>query len=1042
MKKLILTLIVLFAVVFANAQGPDCGGADPFCTGQTYQYPASVNVPNLGAVGCLGSSPNPAWYWMQVGTAGNIDIHMASNSGYDIDFICWGPFTSLSAGCATNLMTSNSYVDCSYSTAGQEDCNIPNAQVGQVYILLITNYSNAQSDFIFSQTGGSGATDCGIMAPPITGDVVCVGQTIQLTVNNPTAGATYNWTGPGGWTSNVMNATRPGATPAMAGTYTLTITVGGQTSPPTTCTVTVNPNPTITITPANPTTCPGAPITLTGNCSTGTATYNWSNSTTGATTTVSPTVPTTYTVTGTDANGCSATGSILVNISPNLNITVNPATPSICLGGSVSITASGGTTYAWTPSATLSSGTGATVTASPTVQTTYTVTGSSTGCTGSTTVTVSINSNLTISVTPTNPTTCPGAPINLTAAGASTYVWSPTATLSAGTGTTVAATPTVQTTYTVVGTGIGGCTGSATVTVGISPNIPITVTPANPSTCPGMPISLTASGGDTYVWSPTATLSAGTGATVSATPLVQTTYSVVGTAISGCTGTTTVTVAISANLPISVTPANPTTCPGAPIALTASGAATYVWSPTATLSASTGATVTASPPAQTTYTVVGTDLSGCMGSTTVTVMMNPNLQLFAPSINICIGTSGTISASGADTYLWSPAATLSSDTGSSVIASPLVTTTYTVEGNANGCTGSTMVTVNLVTGPQMSITASPPAICPGDTSTLTAMLATGTAQTFTWTPNTSLLSASGQITHAFPNTTTTYTVVADNNGCISTAEYTLVFSPLPTVDFTADIREGCQGLEVHFTDLTTPAVNQWYWTFGNNITYGDYSYVQNPIHYFENAGVYDVTLSVISVDGCKTSLTYNDYIVTHPIPSADFSATPNIVNELEGLVWFTDQSVGADVWNWNFDDNNIIGNTSSLQNPTHIYADTGYYHPILIVFSDYGCSDTTIRQVYIEPNFAFYVPNAFTPNDDGKNQNFAPRGEGIRLATFQMHIYDRWGKQVFNTVDMEKGWNGKVGGKAPVEGVYSWLISFYDINRKFHAYKGSVVLIK
>ncbi len=965
MKKIILTLIVLFCVVIANAQGPDCSGSDPFCTGQTYQYPAAVNQPDLGAVGCLGSSPNPAWYWMQVGTAGNIDIHMESNSGYDIDFICWGPFSSLSAGCATNPMTSNSYVDCSYSTAGQEDCNIPNAQVGQVYILLITNYSNSPSDFIFSQTGGTGATDCGIVAPPITGDVVCVGQTIQLTVNNPTAGATYNWTGPGPWTSNVMNATRPGATPAMAGTYSLTITVGGQTSAPVTCTVTVNPNPTITITPANPTTCPGAPITLTGNCSTGSATYNWSNSTTGPTTTVSPTVPTTYTVTGTDQNGCSGTGTIIVNISPNLNITVNPAAASICTDGSVSLTASGGTTYTWTPSATLSSGTGATVSASPTVQTTYTVTGSSTGCTGSTTVTVSINSNLTISVTP-----------------------------------------------------------------------------ANPSTCPGSPINLTASGGSTYVWSPTATLSSGTGATVAASPIVQTTYTVVGTDVSGCTGSTTIAVSISSNLIISVAPANPTTCPGSPINLTASGANTYVWSPTASLSAGTGAMVTASPTSQTTYTVVGTDLSGCMGSTTITVMMNPSIPIFVSPIAICVGTSGTLTASGADTYLWSPSTTLSSSTGSSVIASPVITTTYTVVGNTNGCTGSTTVTVTAMSGPVILVTASPPHVCPGDTSTLTALLSVGTAQTYTWSPNSFLTSTSGQSTNAFPNVTTTYTVTADNNGCISTAEYTLVFSPLPTIDFIADIREGCQGLLVHFQDLTTPAVNQWYWTFGDNVSYGDYSTLQNPYHYFGSAGTYDVTLSVVSVDGCKTSLTYPAYIVTHPIPTANFSATPEIVNELDALVWFTDQSIGADVWNWNFDDQNIIGNTSSLQNPTHIYSDTGNYYPILIIFSEYGCSDTAVRHVYVEPNFAFYVPKAFTPNDDGKNQIFAPKGEGINSETFQMRIYDRWGKQVCESRNIESGWDGKVGGKAPVQGVYSWLISFYDINRRFHNYKGSVVLVK
>ncbi len=609
-----------------------------------------------------------------------------------------------------------------------------------------------------------------------------------------------------------------------------------------------------------------------------------------------------------------------------------------------------------------------------------------------------------------------------------TYLWSN----GAGTTASVNVSPVATTNYFVTVTDLCGSTATQNVlvTVGFSnANAGLDAT-----ICAGQSTTLTASGGTNYLWNTGATTPS-----ITVSPPNTTSYWV--TAVDNCPTMDTVQVIVNPNPVLTFTPASASICLGTSISLDCSGATTYVWTPSTTLTPATGSPVTATPTGNTTYTVVGTTL-GCTGTGTVNVAINPDLVLSVtpPAPAICNGSSVSLTASGADTYVWAPSGTLSAGTGTSVIASPSITTTYQVVGtNAAGCTGATDVTVIATMGPVISITANPNPICIGDTSQL---MCNGAAQNYVWTPTTTLTNATGQITHAFPTVNTTYTVVADNSGCISTAEYTLNVSPLPTVDFSADIREGCQGLLVNFQDLTTPAVNQWYWTFGDNVTYGGFSYLQNPAHYFENVGTYDVTLSVISSAGCKMSLTKPGYIVTHAVPTADFSVTPDIVNELDALVWFTDQSSGASVWNWNFGELNVIGNTSSVENPTHLYADTGNYYPVLIVFSDYGCSDTVTRHVYVEPNFAFYAPNAFTPNNDEKNQIFAPKGEGINAETYEIRIYDRWGKQIFNSRDMAEGWNGKVGNKEPVEGVYNWYISFYDINRRYHSYKGNVVLVK
>jgi len=228
-----------------------CHKSFPFCTGTTYNFPAGVNsgTGQAGpAYGCLSTRPNPAWYHMKIGTSGNIVITMQSNPLRDIDFICWGPFTHPVEPCVAQL-TANKIVSCSYSTAATEICTIPNAVTGEYYILLITNFSNQPCNISFSQTGGTGTTDCTIVPPPINNNgPLCVGDNLQLTVQNPIAGSTYSWTGPNGWTSTQQNPVIPNVNLSHAGTYTLVITLFGQTSDPISTLVEIftPPNPTVT----------------------------------------------------------------------------------------------------------------------------------------------------------------------------------------------------------------------------------------------------------------------------------------------------------------------------------------------------------------------------------------------------------------------------------------------------------------------------------------------------------------------------------------------------------------------------------------------------------------------------------------------------------------------------------------------------------------------------------------------------------------------------------------------------------------------------
>ena len=188
-----------------------------------------------------------------------------------------------------------------------------------------------------------------------------------------------------------------------------------------------------------------------------------------------------------------------MTVNPLPVILINPATPVICNGQSVSLNASGANTYSWSPSSGLSATTGAAVMANPSVTSSYVVTGTDVnGCTNNANVTVTVQSSLVITVTPPTPAICNGNSTSLTAGGANTFTWSPSTGLSSSSGSTVTANPTITTTYKVIGTA-GSCSDSTTVTITVNPLPVVGVFPVAPAICNGQSVALTASGGNTYM---------------------------------------------------------------------------------------------------------------------------------------------------------------------------------------------------------------------------------------------------------------------------------------------------------------------------------------------------------------------------------------------------------------------------------------------------------------------------------------------------------------------------------------------------------------
>ncbi|MCW3085444.1 MAG: hypothetical protein JWP12_2810 [Bacteroidetes bacterium] len=1320
MKKI---LILLITVVLCNltvfSQNSNCSGAAPFCSGST-TYPAGVSAGTAQAgpnYGCLFSQPNPAWFFMQVSTSGNITLTIHPVPARDVDFILYGPFTSPSTPCASQLTAANTE-DCSYAGGtADEYADITGGIAGEYYLLLITNYSNAATTVSFSQTGGSGSTSCAVLCnissltatptactpatntysvsgqvafttEPTTGTLtvssscggsqvfnapftspinytingitsngaacnvtavfsatpsctrtqaytsppnctpcianainngpICSGGNLNLnasvvvgatsyhwtgpnsfnsTLQNPViagastlasgtytltvttpsatctattvvtinqtpaapaptnngpicsgssldfntaavAGATYNWTGPNGFIASTQSPSIPGATNLATGTYSLTISANGCTSPIGSTTAVVNNTPATPVPSINGSTtpaaiCAGSTITLTSN-NIGGASYSWTgpNGFTAsvrnpaALTSATPAMGGTYSLTVT-VSGCTspvATVSIIVNPIP---AAPTAADTSICSNTAATLTATApGGTYDWYDAAAggtlLFSGASYT-TPALTATTTYFVQSTMSGCTGPRTpVTANVSASFTVVTIP-DDSICSGASFTLglttPSSGTFTYNWDAPGSPSFSASTSPVVTPATTTTYTLTVTNSIGCTGSDVITISVGTPLVLNAaglpancsgscdgqggvlasgsfapytyswstsatTPTVGSLCVGTysvtvtdvigcsaldtiqiqepaAIALTsssttshcnqpdgsatvnASGGVapyTYLWMP------GSQSTATATNLTPNTYTVTVTDAHGCTATTTVIVTnipgVNASLVGTTAITCNASCDGTATVTASSGVPpyTYLWNNGQT-------TPTAASLCAGNYVCTVTDSAGCTDTVMITLTQPSTINIdVVPAVTICTGQSTSLTASatggnpGGYTYNWMAPAF----TGNPYTVSPTANTTYTVSAtDPMGCPSANTQTVTVTVRIPLSIVASnDEAICPGSSIGLSAVASGGrsTSYSYNWMPGgmtTSSVSVS-------PSTTTTYTVTL-TDGCTTLAAtdvVTVTVSPLPNMSFSSDVTSGCAPLCVKFSDNSTIAsgsITGHSWSVDGTILYG-----ANPIHCFGTGNVYNVTLTDTSNQGCINTQTINSMITVYDMPIAAFTYNPQPASINYPEITFTDQSINTTGWQWNFADSalNAGTNTSIAMDPTHTYSDVGTYCVQLIATNTPACADTTTNCLVITPDFTIYIPNAFTPDGNGLNEEFYAKGENI--SQFEMLIYDRWGNLIFRADDINKHWKGTTNGNStPVPmGVYVYIINLKDKIGEKHQYIGHVTVIR
>ncbi|PQJ09175.1 hypothetical protein CJD36_020525 [Flavipsychrobacter stenotrophus] len=627
---------------------------------------------------------------------------------------------------------------------------------------------------------------------------LCFGSSTTL---SSTGGVSYVWSPSA--TLSASTGTPVNATPTTSTTYTVTGTDGNGCVNTNTVTVTVNALPTVTAAAGTSPLCAGTTTTLQG---TGATSYSWTPSTdisatTGAIVNFTGTTTSTYTVTGTDGNGCVNTASVTVTVNPVPTVTATPGTTPICAGTTTTIGATGATTYSWSPSTDLSASTGATVTFSGTNTTTYTVTGTSAGCSSTATATITVNALPAIIAASGTSSLCFGSSTTLSSTGGVSYVWSPSATLSASTGTPVTATPTTSTTYTVTGTDGNGCVNTNTVTVTVNALPIVAATAGTSPLCAGSTTTLQGTGATSYSWTPSADISATTGAVVNFTGTTTSTYTVTGTDGNGCVNTASVTVTVNPVPTVTATPGTTPICAGTSTTIGATGAATYSWSPSTDLSASTGATVTFSGTNTTTYTVTGTS-AGCSSIATATITVNPlpTVNATAGSFIICAGDNTTLSATGAATYSWTPGTDLSASTGTPVTFTGLTTSSYTVTGtDLNGCTATASLTISVNPQPNAGAVTGATSVCVGSSTSLANTTAAG-AGTWSIANANATITSTGVVAGVVAGADTVY--YSYTNTCGTAVDtFAMTVNPLPFADTITGANDSmCIGSTLALTD--------------------------------------------------------------------------------------------------------------------------------------------------------------------------------------------------------------------------------------------------
>jgi PKD repeat protein len=636
----------------------------------------------------------------------------------------------------------------------------------------------------------------------------------------------------------------------------------------------------------------------------------------------------------------------------------------------------------------------------------------------------------------------------------------------------------------------GGCSDTIQHTVNIN-ETPVAAFSAQPF-CLDEQLSLLntstlspAGGTLSYSWS----FTGGTPAVSSAvTPAVSylnpgnSTIKLIATSTGGCTDT------VEKNISIYPLPhadfSAPLNCFGSPYVLTNLSSAiagdtlaTYAW----TIGNATPAASSQVNPVVSFQTVdtslvelITTTIHGCADTITKQVIVSAKPHADFSLTNICAGSAVTFSnnssiqPAGANiTYTWSiPGGSITSSTLENPVVSFSNDGSYSISLivlSDGGCKDTIENTLTVFPVPQSSFVS--PSICKGSTVTLVnqSSVHSGIIQNYFWSAPHGQPAVSQAVNPSIRFDTTgifpVSLITETPNGCRDTSSGTVSVYKVPVIQIDGP-DSGCVPICHTFIDHSISAdgsITQWQWNFpGGNPSISN---SQNPGEIcYDTPGNFDANLSIVSDHGCLANKSFKNIIKAYSNPVADFRISPEIFGNYPPIRTFNDQSTANVVqWLWNFGDSSGVVNGGPVEN--HSYSsvsgnDFYKFFTSLIVSTDHGCRDTIFKPIEINPYFSFFVPNAFTPNDDNENNFFYAKGMGIKNYDFR--VFDRWGLEIWSCQEEgsnvpwdyygEEGmsssckWDGTIRGSRVQQDVYVWKANVTDIFGKHHVYIGSVTV--
>lgn len=247
---------------------------------------------------------------------------------------------------------------------------------------------------------------------------------------------------------------------------------------------------------------------------------------------------------------------------------------------------------------------------------------------------------------------------------------------------------------------------------------------------------------------------------------------------------------------------------------------------------------------------------------------------------------------------------------------------------------------------------------------------------------------------------------------------------------------GCQPHKINISQNLNQFQDEYHWSI--NQTEIDRNNGLNFEHIINDPGKYSLSIFAKSKFGCISEASYPKLITVFPNSESIFHVLSEKITVLNPGVQFENLSENNDLNYWDFDD----GQRSELIEPYHQYTNKGDYQVQLITESEFGCRDTSYTIVKVEGEFTFYAPTAFSPNDDGVNDFFRVFALGIDPNQFKLIVFNRWGHAIWESNNMEEGWNGRIGNHPVQLGTYKFLTVYKDTKGVKHEKSGHFTIIE